>query len=362
MNFRTGKFDRDRISWAWRGFCPAEAVSSILDISLEDLKERGKKLVLIDVDNTLLPWRSEDVPQSTLDWMERARGLGLHVCILSNTRHRARLKRLAERMGIDFLLGRFKPSRRMYHAALEKYAVASSEAIMVGDQLMTDVFGANRAGIEAIWVNQMTPRDLITTKINRRFERFLRRVFYRTLPPEEVAEDQAARAAGTSLWHRPIVRQFMKFAIVGGLSTLIDLGLHRYLMFGARTGQVLLRDALGNWLLQNVGGFAKTPYDAAFPVLKAVSAGVAMLNSFYWNRRWTFKIRGKEERHKQMVKFFAVAGVGMLLNVVIASGLSRIIPGHPTRSWAVASAIATVVVAFWNFGGQRLWAFRKKSP
>lgn len=364
MSFRVGRFNRQEVRWPWRGFCPDEAVNSIIEIDPAALYERGKKLILIDVDNTLLPWRSEDIPDSTIEWIKTARELGFQICILSNTRHRARLKRLAERMGIDYLLGRFKPSRRMYVMALERYGMKPEQAIMIGDQLMTDVLGANRSGIEAIWVKQMTSRDLVTTKFNRALERMMRGVFYRTLPVETVLEDKVAAAAGTSLLHRPIVRQFAKFAIVGGTSTVIDLGLHRYLMFNAPYGDGLLRDAFGSWLRENLsflfGG--ATPYDASFPMFKILTSGIAMFNSFIWNRRWTFKIKGKEDRHKQLVKFFAVSIAGVGLNVLIASSLSTIIPGHPTRSWAIASAVATIAVAFWNFSGQKLWAFRKKTP
>ena len=120
LSFRTGKFDRAKIGWLWRGFAPAEAVNALTDIDPEALKARGKSLILLDVDNTLLPWRSEDIPQTTMDWVSRAKALGLDLCILSNTRHPARLTRLAEKLGIEVLMGRVTPSRHMYRAALAK--------------------------------------------------------------------------------------------------------------------------------------------------------------------------------------------------------------------------------------------------
>jgi uncharacterized protein len=363
--FRAGRFDRQQVGWPLRGFCPYEAVNSIIEIDLKTLAGRGKKLILIDVDNTLLPWRSEDIPEFTIEWIKTARDFGFEVCILSNTRHRDRLKRLAEKMRIDFLLGRFKPSRRMYLMALEKYGRKPEQAIMIGDQLVTDILGANRAGIEAIWVKQMTNRDFAPTKVNRLFERVARPFFYRTLPVETVLEDKVAAAAGTGFLQRPIVRQFIKFGIVGGTSTIIDLGLHYTLMFIVQSDGRNLSETLGRWLQQNyraVFGMFDSPSDAAYPILKVLSASVAILNGFYWNRRWTFKIRGKEERHQQLVKFTIVALTGLALNTLISSGLNNIIEGHQKRSWLVASIIATIVVAFWNFTGQRLWTFRNKKP
>jgi HAD superfamily phosphatase (TIGR01668 family) len=364
VNFRTGKFDRTKIAPMWRGFCPMEAVESLTDVDLQALADRGKRLILVDVDNTLLPWRSEDIPESTFHWLEHAKKLGFDVCILSNTRHRERLKRLSEKMGIDYLLGRFKPSRRMYLAALQKYKREPAEAVMIGDQLVTDILGANRSGIEAIWVKQMTERDLITTKINRAFERFLRGFFYRTLPVETILEDGVAKTAGVSLVERPIVRQFAKFVIIGAMSFVIDAGLHYLLMFVVPVHGEPLGTALGGWLVQNYPQIFGSPprvSDAAFPVLKVFSATISIFNGFFWNRRWTFKIRGREDRFKHLVKFFTVALIGLILNTVIASGLNNVVPGHARWSWAVGTAVATVVVAFWNFTGHRLWTFRQKT-
>jgi len=367
-DFRAGKFERERVpGWA-RGFCPAHSSLSLLDIDLRALSQSGKKLILLDVDNTLLPWRGEAVPQTSLDWVTAARKCGLELCILSNTRHPARLDRIAKKLGVHYLRGKFKPSPAMYRQAIKQFGVQPQQAVMIGDQLFTDILGANRAGIEAIWVRPMTPHDFVGTKISRFGERLLRGTLYRTLSndgSEEAADLPPGGAGVVELMKKPVVRQFIKFCIVGGSSTVIDLGLHYIMLYvvqvdGRPFGEVLGRSLIDSmpWLF----GFASDADSAAYPVLKVVSSGVAILNSFYWNRRWTFDIRGKEERMRQLHRFVAVALIGMALQTLIGTGLRNIIPGHPKRSWAIASAIATVVVAFWNFSGQKLWTFRKKHP
>jgi putative flippase GtrA len=225
---------------------------------------------------------------------------------------------------------------------------------MLGDQLFTDVWGANRAGIEAAWLKQMTPRDFIGTKVSRLGERLIMGTLKRGLNKAEATD-------GSGILKVPVVRQFIKFAIVGGSSTVVDLGLHALLMFYIPLEGGSLGEVSGAWLTRaapGVFGFADAPSDAAFPIFKVFSASVAILNSFYWNRRWTFRIRGKEERYAQLRRFVIVSLIGMGLNTLIATGMNNIVPGHPKRSWAVASAIATVVVAFWNFTGQKYFAFR----
>jgi uncharacterized protein len=368
--FRVGKFEKEKVpGWA-RGLCPAHSSLSLLDVDLKALALSGKKLVLLDVDNTLLPWKGETLPETSLQWVEEAKRCGLQLCILSNTRHPARLDRIAKKLGVPYLTGRFKPSTSMYRQALKQFGVTPQQAVMIGDQLFTDILGANRAGIEAIWVRPMTARDFVGTKLSRFGERLVRPWLHRGMSVDELEAGPAelgavppGGAGAIELLKRPVVRQFVKFCIVGGSSTVIDLGLHALLLFGLKMGDRTFGEVVGQSLMDSfpaLFAFAAKPLDAAVPVLKVFSAGVAILNSFYWNRRWTFKIRGKEERLKQLHKFFVVALIGMALNTIITTALYNIIPGRPLRSWGVASAIATVVVAFWNFSGQKLWTFRKK--
>lgn len=347
-------------------------MNSILEIRAEDLVAGGKKLVLLDVDNTLLVWRSEDIPESTLEWIESIRASGLQMCILSNTRNPGRLDRLAKQMNIPYYLGKFKPSREMYERALREFDATSEQAVMIGDQVFTDVLGANRTGIDAIWVKQMAPRDFIGTKVSRFGERLLRGRLYRTMQ-ERLADDlidedlPVGGTAAFSLLAHPTVRQFIKFCIIGGSSMVVDLGLFFLLMFVVPMGAGLMSEHLGRWLLETAPsiftGIATKdgildPKMASVPFLKAISACVAIVNSFLWNRRWTFRIRGREHRSVQLRKFFAVALIGMLLNTILTTSLGNIIPGHPRRSLLVGQLIATVVVAFWNFFGQKLWTFR----
>jgi putative flippase GtrA len=185
--------------------------------------------------------------------------------------------------------------------------------------------------------------------------------------PNHVAEapESSSEAADRRRLHEvKVLRQFVKFAIVGGTSNVIDVGLHYVLMFGILVGGRPLGETFGEWLLQafpSLFAFAKDAPAAAVPVFKVLTAGLAIVNSFIWNRRWTFRIVGPEERGRQFHRFLIVSLIGMALNTLVLTALNNVIPGHAKRSWAVASAVATVVVAFWNFSGQKLWAFRKKA-
>lgn len=358
--FLVGKFDRGKApKWLCR-FMPVRSCLALADVEPAELAASGKRLVLLDVDNTLLPWRSEDIPQPTLDWVTACKAAGMELCVLSNTRHPERLKRICARLEVPFILGKFKPNPAIYREALAKFGRKPGEAVMIGDQIFTDIFGGNRAGIEGIWVKPLTSRDFVGTKFYRLCERLLRPTLRKAMQsnPESAATTQAI-----GIHQRPIVRQFVKFAIVGGSSMIIDNGLHYLLMFQAHSGDLLLSDTLGQWLresLPKLFSFAKDDGAAAFPVFKVMSAGLAVLNGFYWNRRWTFSIDSPEDRVRHFHRYATVALLGMLWNTLITTSLNNVIPGHRKISWAVASAVATVIVAFWNFSGTKFWAFRDK--
>jgi len=185
--FRTGQFDRSQLK-ALRKLCPCQACDSIYDIDLDALKKQGKKLILLDVDNTILPWKSEKYTAELLAWVDRIKAAGMKLCILSNTRHPARLIRIAEKLGIDYIRDKFKPSRRMYEIALERYQAQKEEAVMVGDQLFTDVLGANRTGIDAIWVKPIAYKEFAGTKISRLGERLVRNRLYRAMGARQVKQ------------------------------------------------------------------------------------------------------------------------------------------------------------------------------
>jgi len=335
-------------------------VPDLKSIDLSRVARACKKLILLDVDNTLLPWRSKDIPPETLEWLEGGKALGLEFCIVSNTRNKARLEHLAHALGVDFVDGRSKPSRRMFRAAMHRHHVTPDQTLMVGDQLMTDILGANRSGIEAIWVKPMSDYEFVGTKVNRFAESLVIRRLHDAL---EASDDDMPGVPHTGILRSKIARQFLKFCIVGGTSFAIDAGLHNILMFRATVGGELLSQKVGADLASAFsGGQSVTTdlaHDTAFTVFKVVSASLAILNSFVWNRLWTFNIRGKEERMAQLTKFVVVSLIGLLLNTVIASALNQWIPGAEGRRWLIATIIAAGVVAIWNFTGQRLWAFRK---
>jgi len=360
--FRAGTFEREQMPRALRKFSPAASLVRVEQVDLDALKAAGKRVVLLDVDNTLLPWREHDFPQPVLDWIAHGKSLGLEFCILSNTRHPKRLKRLSDELGVPFIRAKYKPSRQMYDMALEKYGVKPEQAVMVGDQLLTDVLGANRAGIDAFWIRPVASREFVGTMvISRNVERVLGHMLHDYFQPSE----ESVVATKPGFFEHSVIRQFLKFCLVGGMSTVIDLGLHYVLMFKVTAGDTTLAHVVGEWFwnLTHSAPYLteKDLIDSAYAPLKVPVVLLAILNSYYWNRRWTFRV-DKAHGHGEMIsKFFVVALIGMVLNVVVGTTINRLLHIDAEARWAGASLIATAVVVFWNFTGQKLWTFRKAS-
>jgi HAD superfamily phosphatase (TIGR01668 family) len=169
-------FQRDAAPKYLRRFCPDYHVTSIEQISPEDLVEHGVKGVLLDLDNTLLPWKSSDIPASTLDWIASCKKCGLKLCLVSNTRNLPRLEAIAKRMDIAYIRGKMKPSRDGFRRGLEMIGCTAKESVMIGDQMFTDIWGGNRAGTRTIWVEKMAPREFIGTRVSRVLERIVLRM------------------------------------------------------------------------------------------------------------------------------------------------------------------------------------------
>jgi len=360
VGFKAGRITRDGLHKRYHAFSPVQTVLGIYEVPPVELVAAGKKVVMLDADNTLLPWRSEELSDVTRAWLADAKAVGLKLVLISNTRNKARLERLSAALGIPYAVGKFKPSREMYVHALEITGAKPEEAVMIGDQIFTDVWGANRAGVDSILVQPMHGREFLGTKINRLGEKWIWRQLREAMESEL---DDLPIVEPTGFFHRRIVRQFAKFCIVGLTSFAIDYNIRMTLMYRTTSGDGLLSDRAGGWLHENIpfifGRF--TPVgDAFLPVAAGAGAAIAILNSFLWNRMWTFSIRGKEEAAQQFQKFVAISVSGLLLNVILTSIIQQIIPGDSKSSTRIATVIVAGIVAFWNFFGQRLYAFRAK--
>lgn len=157
-------------------FKPDMYVKSIYDIDFKKLKNMGIKCLLIDLDNTLVPYNVKVPSRKIKDYIERIKDKGFRVIIFSNSA-RNRLKPFKEKLEVDCAFSCRKPSTFKFKKVLNIYKYNESQVAIIGDQLVTDVLGGNRVGIYTILVDPIQKKELIFTKFNRMIEKIIYRKF-----------------------------------------------------------------------------------------------------------------------------------------------------------------------------------------
>lgn len=155
-----------------RWLAPTSYVDSIYDIDVEGLVARGIRGVILDLDNTLVPWGGSQVAPELLTWVERARSAGLRLCIVTNNRG-PRVARLAGALGVPAVTSAQKPRRAALRRALAVMGVGPEETALVGDQVFTDILGGNRLALYTILVRPQSPREFFLTRVVRVLERII---------------------------------------------------------------------------------------------------------------------------------------------------------------------------------------------
>lgn len=127
---------------------------AITDIAPQQLQSLGIKWLLLDFDNTIVPYTTDEPTDAVVEWIERMRQAGIHLCIVSNSR-RMRVRTFAEKYGLALVTGAKKPFQRGIRKAEEYFDFTKAETALVGDQIYTDVLGANCGGLTSVLVTSI---------------------------------------------------------------------------------------------------------------------------------------------------------------------------------------------------------------
>ncbi len=131
-------------------FEPDEYVKSVFEIDFEKLYENGFRGLMFDIDNTLVP-QDEDATEPVKALFEKLSALAFRTVILSNNSEE-RVSRFAREIPVLYRSRARKPLKRGYNCALALLKMEREQVAFIGDRVMTDIFGAKRAGIYCILV------------------------------------------------------------------------------------------------------------------------------------------------------------------------------------------------------------------
>ena len=134
---------------------PDIRIDSVFEITPDVLTSRGISLLLMDLDNTLASYTGNLPSKELFIWKEKLDAEGIKLFIISNTKSE-RARRFAESFGVPFFKAAKKPSSRCIIRAIESCGMTRERTALVGDQIFTDVLGANLSGITSIIVKPLS--------------------------------------------------------------------------------------------------------------------------------------------------------------------------------------------------------------
>ena len=145
------------------------ALRSVCDITPQLLEKMGVRGLLLDIDNTLTTHDNPIPAPGVEGWIAGMQAAGIRLCLVSNN-HPPRVAPFAERLGLDYVCEGKKPLSKGYREALRKMQLSRKETAAVGDQIFTDVLGANLFRIPCIFVFPMEMEQTKFFKFKRRME------------------------------------------------------------------------------------------------------------------------------------------------------------------------------------------------
>ena len=150
-------------------YVPDVYKKSIYDINYSNLKEKGIKCLLFDLDNTLVPYNVKEINEKLKQlFLELKKEFT--VIIFSNS-SKVRVKLFASALEVDSIASARKPHVKNFIKILNDYKLQEDEVAIIGDQLNTDILGGNKIGITTILINPVSQKDPFWVKPGRIYER-----------------------------------------------------------------------------------------------------------------------------------------------------------------------------------------------
>ena len=149
---------------------PDRLFENIGTISPSYLRENGIKVLILDIDNTLVTYGEAEPTARVIEWTERMKNEGFSLAVASNNKPE-RVARFCEPLGLFFVAKSRKPSRRCVTVCCRHFAVTPDKCAVIGDQIFTDVLCARRAGAHAILVTPLPYHENLFFKCKRLLEK-----------------------------------------------------------------------------------------------------------------------------------------------------------------------------------------------
>lgn len=157
-------------------FFPCAYADSVFSIDFKRLFDKGYRGIIFDIDNTLVH-HGDDATPEVEELFFKLHKIGFKTVILSNN-NALRIERFLKNIGGEYVSDADKPDTKGYYKALEILSTAKENTVFIGDQIFTDICGANKCSMDSILVRFIQVDKNEKIGIRRHLERFILR-FYR---------------------------------------------------------------------------------------------------------------------------------------------------------------------------------------
>lgn len=151
-------------------FRPTYVFNDITGITPRFLKRKHIKGIVLDVDNTLTTHNNPIPPQSSMDWLASVKRAGIKLIIVSNNKP-PRVVPFAEVLDLDYVANGRKPLTYGINEAVRRLGFEKCDIAAIGDQIFTDIMGANLAGIRSCFVYPIEPETSLPFRLKRTLEK-----------------------------------------------------------------------------------------------------------------------------------------------------------------------------------------------
>lgn len=151
---------------------PKEYFNSVKDISIDLLNKYNIKGLILDVDNTLINL-DRKMPEGISEWAKNIKENGIKICILSNSNKIDKVGAVAKILNVPYIFFGKKPLKSGFLRAKDILKLDNENIAVVGDQIFTDIIGANRCNMFSILVKPIEEKDYLITRLKRPIERLI---------------------------------------------------------------------------------------------------------------------------------------------------------------------------------------------
>lgn len=153
-------------------YYPKYYFKNVTKIDINFLKKNNIRGLILDVDNTLIDY-DHNLIEGLENWYEKIKSNNINACIVSNSNKKEKVAKVANILEIPYISFGTKPLKRGLKKAAKILNLKANEIAVIGDQIFTDVIGANRCKMMSILVEPISEKDIFVTVIKRPIEKYI---------------------------------------------------------------------------------------------------------------------------------------------------------------------------------------------